>query len=354
MKRLVVIEAQGSWAFVDALRQAWDEGDAVFPLDPRLPAPARAEVLAAARPDEPVEDGDALVVATSGTTGAPKAVVLTHDSVAASAVATSSRLGVDPAHDRWLACLPLAHVGGLGVVTRALLSTTPLTVIDRTDPASLTAAAVDGGCTLVSLVTAMLDRIDPTVFRTLLLGGSAMPPDVPANAVVTYGMTESGSGVVYDGEPLDGVEARVVDDEIHLRGPMLLRAYRDGVDPKDQDGWFATGDLGEIDPTTGRLHVHGRQGDLVVTGGEKVWPTTVESVLALHPGVAEAMVVGRPDPTWGQLVVAVVVPAAPADPPSLDELRGWVKETLPAWMAPRELELATALPRTALGKLARR
>jgi o-succinylbenzoate---CoA ligase len=353
MNRLVVVEARGTAAFVDALRRAWDDGDAVLPLDPRLPGPARTEVLRAARPDQPLQDGDALVVATSGTTGTPKAVVLTHGAVAASAEATSRRLHVDPTRDRWLACLPLAHVGGLGVVTRAVHTGTPVTVTDRADAPTL-AAAAESGCTLVSLVAALLDRVDPAAFRTLVLGGSAMPPELPANAVTTYGMTETGSGVVYDGVPLDGAEVRVVDGEIQVRGPMLLRAYRDGTDPKDPDGWFRTGDAGELDVRTGRLQVHGRLDDLIVTGGEKVWPTRVEQVLTRHRRVQDAAVFGRPDPTWGHTVVAVVVPVDAGDPPTLDELRGWVKETLPPWAAPRHLELAAALPRTPLGKVARR
>jgi o-succinylbenzoate---CoA ligase len=353
VNRLVVLEARGDQAFVDGLRRAWDDGDAVLPLDPRLPGPARAEVLAAARPDEPVEEGDALVVATSGTTGAAKAVVLTHGAVAASAVATSRRLAVDPARDRWLACLPLAHVGGLGVVTRALHTGTPLTVADRGDAAAV-AAAAHAGCTLVALVAAQLDRVDPAAWRVLLLGGSTMPPHLPANAVATYGMTETGSGVVYDGHPLDGVDVRVVEDEIQLRGPMLLRTYRDGTDPRDGAGWFPTGDGGVWDPVRRRLQVDGRMGDLIVTGGEKVWPARVEQALARHPRVAAALVSGRPDPTWGQRVVAAVVPADRAEPPGLDELRDWVKQTLPPWAAPRELELTDALPRTALGKLVRR
>ncbi|HEY8525928.1 MAG TPA: AMP-binding protein [Acidimicrobiales bacterium] len=354
--RLVVIEARGTAAFVDRLRRAWDAGDAVFPLDPRLPAPARARVLAAARPDEGVEDGDALVVATSGTTGAPKAAVLTHDAVAASARATSERLGVDPAADRWLACLPLAHVGGLSVVTRALLTGTPLTVHDGFDPDRVMAAADPAGperCTLVSLVPTALRRIDPGRFRRVVLGGSAMPPDLPANAVTTYGMTETGSGIVYDGVPLAGVELRTVDGEIHVRAPMLLRAYRDGTDPKDPDGWFPTGDAGAWDPTANRLAVFGRTGDLIITGGENVWPAAVERVLARHPGVAEVAVVGRPDPEWGQRVTALVVPADRSAPPTLAALREAVKRELPAYAAPRELELVADLPRTPLGKVAR-
>ena len=369
MRRLIVVEARGAAAFVDRVRAAWDAGDAVFPLDPRLPGPARERTIAAARPDEPVEDGDALVVATSGTTGDPKAAVLTHDAVAASAQATSARLRVDPTRDRWLACLPLAHVGGLSVVTRALVTGTPLTVHDGFDAGAVEAAA-DHGCTLVSLVPTALRRIDPARFRTIVLGGSAMPPDLPPNAVTTYGMTETGSGVVYDGAPLAGVEVRIADGEhggaggagdasgardgeIQLRAPMLLRCYRDGTDPRTADGWFPTGDAGEWDADEGRLRVFGRIGDVIVTGGEKVWPAAVERVLAAHPAVAEVVVTGEPDRDWGHRVVALVVPSDSAEPPTLDALRAAVKDELPAYAAPRELRLVPALPRTALGKVAR-
>jgi O-succinylbenzoic acid--CoA ligase len=349
MRRLVVVEARGTDRFVDRVRRAWDEGDAVLPLDPRLPAPDRERVLAAARPNEPVEEGDALVMATSGATGTPKAVVLTHDAVAASAHATSDRLGVDPARDRWLACLPLAHVGGLTVVTKALHTGTPLTVHDGFDPRAVEAS----GATLVSLVPTMLRRIDPSGFRVVVLGGSAMPPDLPPQAVATYGSTETGSGVVYDGAPLDGVEVRTVGEEIHIRAPMLLRAYRDGTDPKAEDGWYPTGDAGRWDAAAGRLSVFGRVDDLVITGGENVWPAAVERVLGACAGVAEVAVVGRPDPEWGQRVVALVVPADAAAPPTLDALRAAVKAELPAYAAPRELVLVASLPRTPLGKLAR-
>jgi O-succinylbenzoic acid--CoA ligase len=357
-QRLIVLEARGTSSFVDRLQRAWDEGDAVFPLDPRLPEPARDRILAAVRPDEGVDAGDALVVATSGTTGEPKAAVLTHDAVAASARATSERLAVDPEVDRWFACLPLAHVGGLSVVTRALVTGTPLTVHDGFDPAAVERAATGPNrCTLVSLVPTALRRADTTAFRHVVLGGSAMPPDLPPNAVTTYGMTETGSGVVYDGRPLAGVELRVVDGQgkgqIHVRAPMLLRAYRDGTDPKDADGWFPTGDAGEWDAAARRLTVFGRTGDVIVTGGENVWPVAVERVLSCHPGVRDVAVVGRPDAEWGQRVVALVVPTDPTDPPSLDSLRATAKTELPAYAAPRELDLVEALPRTPLGKVAR-
>ena len=151
----------------------------------------------------------------------------------------------------------------------------------------------------MSLVPTALRRVDPAVFRCIVLGGSAPPRDLPANVVTTYGMTETGSGVVYDGRPLDGVDVRVDGDgEIWLRGPMLLRAYRDGTDPL-VDGWLPTGDLGGW-LTDGRLHVEGRAGDLIVTGGENVWPEPIEALLRDVPGVGDVAVVRRRPTTSGE------------------------------------------------------
>lgn len=368
MSELVALALPGGPAFVAALQRIWERGDAAFPLDLRLPRPAREAALAAVGatrllgPDGhegplaagwPARSGDALVVATSGTTGTPRGVVLTHDAVAASAHATSAWLEVDPRTDRWLACLPLSHVGGLSVVTRALLTGTPLTILPGFDAGAVEEAAA-AGATLVSLVPTTLARIDPTRFRRVLVGG-ASPPERPApNVVTTYGLTETGSGVVYDGRPLAGVEVDLrADGEVAVRGPMLLRAYRDGVDPKTPDGWLRTGDVGAWDPL-GRLVVHGRRGEMIVTGGEKVWPAPVEAVLAGVPGVAEVAVAGRPDREWGQRVVAFVVPdRAASPPPDLAQLRAAVKERLPAYAAPRELVVVANLPRTALGKVRR-
>lgn len=346
VNRLVAIDLPGGPEFVDELRRIWDADDAAFPVDQRLADAGKRELCVAMRVGDEVEPGDALVVATSGSTGAPKGVVLTHASVAASAVATSERLGVS-ADDHWLACLPLSHVGGLSVVTRALELGTKLTVFPGFD-----AAAVErSDATLVSLVATALSRIDPTRFRTIVLGGSRPPDERPANCVTTYGMTETASGVVYDGVPLDSVEVDITPDgEIRLRAPMLLRCYRDGTSPIDADGWFATGDLGEW-LRDGRLHVTGRSGDLIITGGENVWPEAVEAALADHPDVADVMVRGIDDPEWGQLVEAVIVPVG--DPPTLDSIRNHVKQRHPAFMAPKRLTLVESLPRTSIGKLRR-
>lgn len=354
MSRLVALEARGR-SFADALRRAWDDGDAVLPVDPRLPAAAADALVRALRAGEPIDADVALVVPTSGTTGTPKGVELTHGHVAASADATSAFLEVDPTRHRWLACLPLAHVGGLSVVTRAWHTGTPLDVHDAFDAAAVDAAA-RAGCTHVSLVATALARIDAGAWERIVLGGSAPPAERPPNCVATYGLTETGSGVVYDGVPLPAVEVCIdapdgADGEILLRGPMVAARYRDGSPVVDADGWLRTGDLGRLDD--GVLTVYGRRGDMIISGGENVHPDPVEARLRAHPAIADAAVVGRADPEWGQRVVAVVELAEGATAPPLDEVRAWVREALPPWAAPKELEVRPVLPRTALGKVRR-
>lgn len=393
MPELVALDLPGGPGFVDALRAVWDTGDAAAPLDPRLPRPARESLLDALRPSrivasdggqhrltggQPVEEGDALVVATSGSSGQPKGVVLTHEALLASARATSERLGVDPARHSWLACLPLAHVGGLSVVTRSLLTGTPLTVLPGFDADTVEALGRSKDVTHVSLVTSALSRLDPSVFTCILLGGSRPPADLPDNVVTTYGMTETGSGVIYDGMPLDDVEVaiahfgdsdggdgdgrdgrgddgRVEEGEILLRAPMLMRCYRDGttgrvMGPEGTSTWFATGDAGYLN-ADGTLSITGRIADMITTGGEKVWPDEVERVMSAHRGVAEVAVWKRPDPEWGERVVAWVIPADA--PPKIEELQGLVATTIAPWAAPKEIVFTTELPRTPSGKVKR-
>jgi o-succinylbenzoate---CoA ligase len=363
---LVAVDLPGGPDFVDAVRRSWERGDAVLPLDRRLPASARDELLRALRPTHvydaqgltpltggrPVEHGDALMMATSGTTGAPKGVVLTIDALHAAATAAHTRLAVS-AGDTWLACLPLNHIGGFGVIARAILDSTGLVVHDGFDAAAVAQAARDG-VTAVALVPTTLSRIDPAAFRVVLLGGARPPADRPHHVVATYGMTESAGGVVYDGRPLDGVEIAIDHDgQILLRGPMTMRGYRqpDGtvIDPR-VDGWLATGDIGGWHPD-GRLHIEGRRGELIISGGENIWPEAVERHLSEHPLVREVAVLGLPDAEWGQRVTALVV--ADGTPPSLASLRGFLADRLPAFMAPKELHVVDSIPRTSVGKIAR-
>jgi O-succinylbenzoic acid--CoA ligase len=380
MPELVALDMPAGRGFVDALQAIWDTGDAVAPLDPRLPRPAADALVAALRPTRVVgsdgritrldggrgvDEGTAVVLATSGSTGAPRGVVLDHRAVEASARATSARLAVDPDRHHWLACLPLAHIGGLSVVLRALVTGTPLTVLARFDAESVGELGHSGAATHVSLVATMLRRVDARPFATVLLGGAAPPGDLAPNVVTTYGMTETGSGVVYDGRPLDGVSIAIgtgnpgegAAGEVLVKGPMLLASYRDGTDPRvagpdGRGGWLPTGDAGSLS-SAGLLSVAGRMAEVIVTGGEKVWPASVESVLAADPAVAEVAVWKRPDPEWGERVVAWVVPSAVAAPPSLGDLAAAVRAQLPPWAVPKELVVTEVLPRTASGKVRR-
>ena len=358
MERLIAVALTGQ-SFVEELQRAWDGGDAVFPVDLRYPAPILRNIIESVAPavvvdssgrhklenGKPVRDGDALVVATSGTSGNPKAAVLTHEAVLASALLTSEAVDAGD-YSSWLACLPLAHIGGLSVVTRALLTGTELIVHDKFEPE----AAMNSGATHVSLVTAALRRIDPARFEKILLGGGPAPPDKPSNAITTYGMTETGSGIVYNGHPLPNVDLRIGrDNAIFVRSPTLFRGYRDGTTPIDGDGWFDTGDAGEL-ASDATLTVFGRSDDVIITGGEKVWPAAVERLLGAHLQTSGVLITGEPDADWGERVVATIESTSP---PALDEIRELVKAQLPAYCAPRELRIVERLGRTSSGKIIR-
>lgn len=362
MHRLVALDLPGGSRFVDEVERVWADGDAVLPLDRRIEIEERRAVAlelgASSVIDEdgrsplpngrPVEHGHALVIATSGSSGRAKGVVLSHAALDASADASLAHLGRDAA-DHWLACLPLCHIGGFSVVTRARRAGSALTVIDGFDAETVTDLA-RRGCNMVSLVPTTLRRIDPSLFRRVLLGGSRPPVERPSHVIATYGLTETGSGVVYDGRPLDGVELTLgTDDEILVRGPMLMSGYRDGTTSIDRDGWLHTGDIG-TQRTDGSWSVEGRLDDLIKTGGEKVWPDAVEAVLAENFPTTRLVIVGVDDEEWGQKVV-VVTDDPTAD---LDAIRGVIRDRLPSRCAPKAIVVVDSVPTTTLGKIVRR
>lgn len=376
---LVAVALPPGPVWLDLVREIWDADAALLPVDTRLPLPERTALLERARPTVlldpdgasrlagglPAEPEVVLVVATSGTAGEPKLAAFDHAAIEA-AVAASARVLEARPGDAWLCCLPPAHVGGLLVLLRGALLGAPVAVHERFEPAAF---AREREVRFTAVVPTMLRRLldagaDLSGFRAILVGGAHLPAELRARAeaagariVETYGLTESCGGVVYEGVPLPGVEVRIgADGGIRLRGPTLMRGYRG--DPEGTaaaltpDGWLITGDAGELDGL-GRLRVVGRLDEAVTTGGERVWPQEVEAVLAAHPKVAEVAVGGRPDPEWGERVVAFVVPADPAEPPTLAELREAAAERLARFKAPRELVLVRRLPRTRSGKIRR-
>ena len=374
---LAVVEPPGQ-AWLAIVASAWADGAAVLALDHRDPSARNADLIARAKPTavlrggvverradgEPVAGGVGLVMATSGSSGAPKLAEITHDGLAAALTASSARLGAGAA-DAWLCCLPVSHMGGMLVLARALVQGVPVEVHEGFDVERVVAAARDGA-RFVSLVPTMLHRLleagaDVSTFGAILIGGAALDPGLRgragaagANVVRTYGSTETCGGIVYDGVPLDGVAVAVrpEDDQILVRGPTLMRGFR--LEPEatasafTRDGWFLTGDAGSLG--AGGLTVSGRLDDAIVTGGEKVWPLDVEAALRTHPGVADVLVAGASDPEWGERVVAFGVPADPANPPSLADLREHAGRAVPRYALPRGSTLVTEVPRTAGGK----
>ncbi|MFG2001778.1 AMP-binding protein [Spirillospora sp. NPDC048911] len=355
----------------EALAAALDgTGPAICPISPDLPETALHDLLNALAPHAietedgtrpvtgtPVADDTAVLIATSGSTGTPKIAELPAAALLASAAATFARIGAEP-EDRWLCCLPTSHIAGVQVLVRSLAAGTEPVIQPRFDVTAVAGADVAHLSVVPTQLRRLLDAgTDLSKFRSVLLGGAAAPPDLldaarerGARVFTTYGMSETCGGCVYDGVPLDGVRTAIgADGRIRLAGPVLFSGYRlrPHATAAARDGdWFVTQDLGVIED--GLLRVRGRADDVIVTGGEKVVAGEVAAALVRHPQVADVAVVGRPDAEWGRRVTAVVVPAGRA--PGLAELRGWVRETLPAYAAPRELELVREIPLLPSGK----
>ena len=364
---------------VEPLARALDgTGPAIAPIDASLPAAKIRQLIDALQPTVVIEadgeatvrsisagvsPGTAVIITTSGSTGEPKGVELSAAALSHSAGASLARVGARPG-ERWLLSLPASHVAGVQVLVRSLLSGTDLGLA----PAATADALAASGCAHISLVPTQLVRLldEPggtaalAGFSSVLVGGAAAGATVldraraaGINAVTTYGMSETCGGCVYDGVPLDGVRVRA-DDEGRLRisGPVLMNRYHGRPDLTGEaldGGEFVTSDLGSV-AGDGRVTIRGRADDVINTGGHKVIPGEVAAALSSCPGVREVVVVGRPDPVWGERVTAVVVPADPTDPPGLELLRIHVRETLPRYASPSEVELTEAIPVLPSGK----
>jgi len=376
--RTAALELPPDEAYVIALHGCMLAGIAAVPVDLRLSENerasrrARADVVVA----EPLARGLSLgmpstpgrddapqplaVMHTSGTTAAPKPIVLSDGNFFASALGSAVALGLDPG-ERWLCPMPLTHVGGLSIPIRSVIYATTVVLHGRFDTEAVLRELMDPArrITLVSLVPTMLGRLldagleRPPTLRWALLGGGPIAPALLQRARLagvpvapTYGMTEACSQIATFGYPLPGAQVITHAGEIWVRGPIVSPGATDG------DGWLHTGDLGAFDDR-GRLTISGRQSDTIVTGGENVAPAEVEAVLLEHPDVADAGVHARADEEWGEIVVAKVVPRGDAAI-GPGELRAFCAARLARYKVPKSIELVAELPRNGSGKLLRR
>jgi len=347
------------------------------------------------------------IIYTSGTTGHPKGAMLTYGNHWWSAIGSALNLGNLPA-DRWLACVPLFHVSGLSILMRSVILGIPVVLLPAFDAAAVNRLIAEERVTIISVVANMLQRMleaqgdkpYPSHLRCVLLGGGPAPRPLLEECarrgipvVQTYGMTETASQVVTlpphealrklgsAGKPLFPVELRIapleVDaaagtadavpaaaglaqgappvGEILLRGPNVTAGYFNRPEETARairDGWLHTGDLGYLDEE-GFLYVLDRRKDLIISGGENVYPAEVEAALMAHPGVAEAGVIGIPDERWGQVPVAFV---RLRDGAAWDEaaLLHHCRERLAAYKVPTRIYPVPELPYNAAGKLLRR
>lgn len=386
------------------------EIDAALPLallQSSSPAPDLTEVTLLAREGGPYAvsevrlrslidlDATQVIMYTSGTTGHPKGVLITYGMQWWNAVGSALNLG-HRSDDRWLACLPLFHIGGLSILMRSVIYGMSVVLLEKFDERVVNRAIQREGVTIISVVAVMLQRMldaleaeggrasYPTSLRCVLLGGGPAPlpllercAGLHIPVAQTYGLTESCSQAVTlapadalrkpgsAGRPLLPVQLQILRDErpvsagepgtIYLKGPTITPGYAERPAATAEaflNGWFCTGDLGYLD-ADGYLYVLDRRSDLIISGGENVYPAEIESVLLAHPAVAEAGVCGQDDPRWGQVPIAFVKPH-PGQHITPDALLTHARQHLAGYKVPRRIVLVEELPRNSSGKLLRR
>ena len=338
-------------------------------------------------------DSDFAIIHTSGTSGRPKAAVLTYNNIFQSALGSAFRLGVLP-DDRWLCILPLYHVGGLSIILRSLIYGTAVELMPAKhfDAAAVNRLLAERPISLISLAPTMLTRLldaktqpwNPRL-RLVLLGGEATPVALVSRCIEagipiapSYGLSEAASQVATAtpdllqtkpgsvGKPLLFTELRVLDErgddaapgmpgEIIVRGPQVMRGYYKDPPATDRalrSGWLRTGDIGYLDDD-GDLVVLQRREDLIVSGGENIYPAEVETALQEHPAVEEVIVIGLQDAKWGQRVAAAIQ-MGEGRGASEDEISAFAREKLASYKVPRDIRFVSSFPRTSSGKIIRR
>lgn len=366
------------------------------------------EFLAAARTAEPVSefadpDAVAVVLFTSGTTSRPKAVELTHNNLTSYVTGTVEFASAAP-EDASLICVPPYHIAGVGAAMSNLYAGRKMVYLPVFDAREWIRLIRDEHVTTATVVPTMLDRIvtalqaepvDLPTLRNLAYGGSkvALPlvrtalellPEV--GFVNAYGLTETSSTIAVlgpddhraafgaddpaaarrlgsVGQVVPGIEVQIrAEDgtvlgpgetgELYVRGDQVSGRYAEIGSVLDAEGWFPTRDVAMLDDE-GYLFIGGRSDDTIIRGGENIAPAEIEDVLVEHPDVHDVAVIGPEDPQWGQIIVAVVVPAPGADPDP-DSLREHVRSQLRGSRTPDRVVFRDELPTNATGKVLRR